>query len=32
MTLAQLAPVSQGRLTPEIIAAIDADLKALPTA
>jgi len=32
MTLAQLAPVSQGRLTPEIIAAIDADLKALPAA
>lgn len=32
MTLAQVAPVSQGAVTPEIIAAIDADLKALPAA
>lgn len=30
MTLAQVAPVSQGAVTPAIIAAIDADLKALP--
>jgi hypothetical protein len=32
MTLAQVAPVSGGAVTPEIIAAIDADLKALPAA
>ena len=30
MTLAQVAPVSNGAVTAEIIAAIDADLKALP--
>ncbi|TPW02394.1 MAG: hypothetical protein FD125_2074 [bacterium] len=30
MTLAQVAPVSGGAVTPAIIAAIDADLKALP--
>lgn len=30
MTLAQVAPVSGGVVTPAIIAAIDADLKALP--
>ena len=32
MTLAQVAPVSQGAVTAEMIAAIDADLKALPAA
>ena len=32
MTLAQVAPVSGGVVTPAIIAAIDADLKALPAA
>ena len=32
MTLAQVAPYSQGAVTPELIAAIDADLKALPAA
>jgi len=32
MTLAQVAPASNGVLTPELIAAIDADLKALPAA
>jgi hypothetical protein len=32
MTLAQVAPVSNGIVTPAIIAAIDADLKALPAA
>ena len=32
MTLAQVAPASNGALTPELIAAIDADLKALPAA
>ena len=32
MTLAQVAPVSGGVVTPQIIAAIDADLKALPAA
>ncbi len=32
MTLAQIAPYSQGAITPEIIAAIDTDLKALPAA
>jgi hypothetical protein len=30
MTLAQVAPVSGGVVTPEVIAAIDTDLKALP--
>ena len=30
MTLAQVAPVSGGVVTPQVIAAIDADLKALP--
>ncbi|WGM31370.1 hypothetical protein [Brevundimonas sp. NIBR11] len=30
MTLAQVAPYSQGAVTPELIATIDADLKALP--
>ena len=30
MTLAQVAPLSDGAVTPEIIAAIDTDLKALP--
>ena len=30
MTLAQVAPLSNGAVTPAIIAAIDADLKALP--
>ncbi|NBB53372.1 hypothetical protein GVN24_34395 [Rhizobium sp. CRIBSB] len=30
MTLAQLVPVSQGQVTAEMVAAIDADLKALP--
>lgn len=29
MTLAQVAPMSGGRITPEIIAVIDTDLKAL---
>lgn len=32
MTLAELIPVSQGQVTAEIVAAIDADLKALPAA
>jgi hypothetical protein len=32
MTLAQVAPVSGGVVTPQVIAAIDADLKALPAA
>ena len=32
MTLAQVAPMSQGAITPEIIAAIDEDLKKLPAA
>ena len=32
MTLAEVAPLSDGAVTPEIIAAIDADLKALPSA
>jgi len=32
MTLAQVAPVSGGVVTPQIIAAIDADQKALPAA
>ena len=32
MTLTQVAPVSGGLVTPAIIAAIDADLKALPAA
>ena len=32
ITLAQVAPVSGGVVTPAIIAAIDADLKALPAA
>jgi hypothetical protein len=30
MTLAQVAPISQGKLTQAMIDAIDADLKALP--
>lgn len=30
MTLAQVAPLSQGVITPQIIAAIDEDLKKLP--
>jgi len=30
MTLAQLIPASGGQVTPEIVAAIDADIKALP--
>ena len=30
MTLAQIAPMSGGNVTPTIIAAIDTDLKALP--
>ena len=30
MTLAQIAPMSGGNVTPAIIAAIDTDLKALP--
>ncbi len=30
MTLAQVAPMSGGQVTPETIAAIDTDLKALP--
>lgn len=30
MTLAQVAPMSGGRITPDVIAAIDTDLKALP--
>ncbi len=32
MTLAELVPVSQGQVTAEDVAAIDADLKALPAA
>ena len=32
MTLSQVAPLSEGLVTPAIIAAIDADLKALPAA
>jgi len=32
MTLVEVAPLSQGAVTPEIIAAIDADLKKLPAA
>ena len=32
MTLAEVAPLSGGAVTPEIIAAIDADLKKLPPA
>ena len=30
MTLGEVAPMSQGAITPETIAAIDTDLKALP--
>ncbi len=30
MTFRQVAPYSQGHITDELIAAIDADLKALP--
>ena len=32
MTLGQVAPLSGGAVTPEVIEAIDADLKALPAA